>query len=345
MKRKELMQVNEEHNAAVAAETTVTATHSSGLSTFVSVLVFIILITALSVMGYRLFVMSHQLTRSIAALDDKVAQSQQQFSELQKMLADLQVGAQQSHDVINSQQQLLTDLRNAQQGKKDQWNIIEASFLTKLANETLQISGNVSQALALLKNADQELSHLTDPSVMLLRQALAADMLALQNVAVVDYAGLYLQLISLNEQIEKLPLIKLSSVSVVSEAPAENLTWWQRGLQQTEQVLRKLVVIRRLDNGMLPFITSEQKELLYQNLHAMLQQTMFALMQKQADIYRASLQQTIAWLKQYFVQDAPTVVSALGNLAQLQAINIQVSVPSLQAPQAFQDYFATQSKS
>jgi uroporphyrin-3 C-methyltransferase len=168
----------------------------------------------------------------------------------------------------------------------------------------------------------------------------------LQNVPSVDYTGLYLQLSALNEQIEKLPLINLNPSPLSTANAAENLAWWRRGLQQTEKILRQLIVIRHTDNGMLPFITPEQKGFLYQNLHAMLQQAMFALIQKQPDIYRTSLQQATVWIKQYFIQDSPAVSAALSNLVQLQAVTIQTDVPSLQASmQAFQGYFAMQSKS
>jgi uncharacterized protein HemX len=112
-------------------------------------------------------------------------------------------------------------------------------------------------------------------------------------------------------------------------------------LQQTWQALRQIVIVRYNPNGTPPLTLPEQQDFLFLNLHAALEKAMWGLLHQQPEVYRASLEQTLKWIKLYFVQDAPPTQSLLTNLTELQALDIHPTTPKItDSLKAFQDYFA-----
>jgi uroporphyrin-3 C-methyltransferase len=79
----------------------------------------------------------------------------------------------------------------------------------------------------------------------------------------------------------------------------------------------------------MPLMIPEQKTFLYQNLHAMLAQTIWALLHKQPVIYQSSLQQVATWIKQYFVSDASSTCAVLSDLTQLEKIDVHPPTPTI----------------
>ncbi len=267
---------------------------------------------------------------------------QNNLSVLQKNTDTAQQTTQQLNDALKNHAQAISELRSTK-NNKDPWVIEDAQYLTKLANINLQFNNNIPIAITLLQTANQELSDSVDIKVLAIRKTLTADILALQSVPQVDITGIYLRLSALNEQLDKLPLVTKEPISTPQPItpPTDNtLPWWKHGLQQTWQTLSQIVVVRYNPKGVAPFITPEDQGFLYQNLHALLEKSMWALLHGQAEIYRASLLQTTQWIKQYFLQDSPVTQAVLNNLDQLQQINIHPATPKItNSLQAFQEYF------
>src|SRR5438045_770691 len=95
-----------------------------------------------------------------------------------------------------------------------------------------------------------------------------------------------------------------------------------------------------MDSGQLPLILPDEKIFLYQNLHAQLENAMWAVLQQNADIYQSSLKRASAWVQLYFAQDAAQTKIMLQNLEELQKINIQPTSINLAATlQLFDQYF------
>jgi uroporphyrin-III C-methyltransferase len=206
----------------------------------------------------------------------------------------------------------------------------------------LQFENNIPQAIVLLQNADGYLSGLSDDRLRPVRKALAADVAALQAVPQIDVVGIYMRLVALNDQIKQLPLPNKPQQTDVVQAPSnENLPWWKRGLRQTEQALKQIVVIRYNAQDTLPFITPEQQNFLILNLHAEMENAIWGLLHQQPEIYRTSLTQAKNWIIQYGQSDSPMTKSLITNLTQLEQMNIKPEPPkSLQSLQEFPEYFA-----
>ncbi len=309
-----------------------------------------VVVTALIVtlyFGYgRLISLHRRLAKQTVRFMHQVEINQNQITALEKSLNDSEQAISEGREALSKQQQMIADLNVAQHGNKDAWSVAEAYYLAKLANDNLQVGDNVSLVIKLLQTADQDLSVLSDAKVLPIRKALAANIAALQNVPVADSTGVYLQLSALNDQVDKLPLPNFRPAAPSDQAgqtDAAHQSWWRKGLQQSWNVMRQIIIVRYNKPGERPFISPDGQQYLYQNCHAMLQQAMSAVVHKQPEIYRKSLQQATSWVQQYFLQDSPITQEMISNMTKLQSVVIRPDFPALTASlQAFQDYMAAQ---
>lgn len=286
-----------------------------------------------------------QLTRmmltSSTHVEQKIQPMQMNVAELENITQSQQKSILALTDDVHQLKQTVINSQQNQLGNKDQWLAAEVRYLVKLADVNLQFRNSISQAIALLKLADQEIRDVTDPKFEEARKALAADIVDLQSSPQVDTTGIYMRLLALNGKVDQLPLMNKPTVtSTQNPVPhaEEEQVWWRKGLKQTWESLRTIVVVRYNQSGKVPLIPPDQQVYLYQNWHAVLLHAMSALMQGQSDIYRSSLQQAEAWTRAYGVADSTITQAFLSELTQLQAIDIHPATPkmsrSLQAVEA-----------
>jgi uroporphyrin-3 C-methyltransferase len=275
---------------------------------------------------------------NLAVNDLQIGQKQNHNDDLQKNLDLALQSIQQLQIDFKEMQQALNVATQTQQGNKNTLEVAQAHYYVTLANTQLQYADNITLAIALLKLADDNIHQLADPKFDETRKALAQDIANLQSVPLVDVTGLYMRLTALNNQIDRLPLPN-KLLNADTQATHLNVdqdqVWWKKGLQTTWQALQKIVVVRYNQNETLPLVTPDQQQFLYQNLHARVAEAIWALLHQQSIIYQTSLQQTISWVKEYFVPDSPITQAVITELNQLQAIDIHPKkreiIDSLQA--------------
>lgn len=263
---------------------------------------------------------------------------------LQNEFENLKSEITQLTQTVQEQNQALNSLRQTQTGySREEWRMVEAQSLARIANDKLQLEGNVSEAIVLLQSADSEIRRLNDAKFLPVRQALANDITHLQAIPVVDITGIYARLTALLNQLPQLPLPnKPVLASTIQTQTAKDLPWWKRGLIETWEGLQKIVTVRYHQSGTLPLILPEQQDFLYQNLYASIEKSMWGLIHHQPEIYRLGLEQASIWVKRYFVPDSALTQSFLENLKQLQALDINPPRPKLlDSLKAFQDYFSS----
>ncbi len=313
----------------------------SGLATAV-------LIVSMGLASYGLLAVNGSFADRLAQLSNGFTQSQNTVADAQKTATDVQQTMQQMSAELKTQAQAIADLQKSQHSNKNEFLAAEARYLIKLANDTVQYDNNTSVAIKLLQSADQDVAKLSDPNVSSVRQALAADLVALQAVPQVDVTGIYVRLSALDDQLDKLPILnKFASMQVVapSEKTNDAATWWRRGLNTMSDVLQRIVIVRKTQPNIPPFIAPDQQVFLYQNLHAQIEKAQWGLLHRQPEIYRKSLQQTANWVKQYIVQDSPVTKQVLTDLAQLQEINVHPALPNVNnSLQAIQTYLNNANK-
>ena len=300
-----------------------------------------IMLIAIFYFGYNALMNSDKKLANLSSgLTSQMNSNQQDIGVLRHQLAEVLQASQQLQTVVTNQQQVISQIHDNSQNVKDTANIGEAQYLAALANDNLQVGDNIPLVITLLQTADQKMRDLADPAVEPVRKALAADIAALQAVPAVDATGIYMKVSALNTQTDKLPLPTQRPAEPTSETDStgQKASWWRRGLRETGAALRQIVVIRYNKSGQQPFMTPDQQSYLYQNLHAMFEQAMSAVVHKQPDIYRASLTQASDWIKQYFLTDAPATQAMLSTIDELQKQTLKPTLPDINATlQAFRD--------
>lgn len=319
------------------------------IGVFFSTLAIVIIFCAFAYGYFQLSTINIFLAETVTKLQKQAATVQTAVEELKNEVVTLEQNEQKRDAIFNTQAETLAEWRSAQKGNIQRWQIAEAEYLVKIANDQLQFTGNISLAMTMLQSADQILAKVADPDLLPVRRMLAEDYAKLQTVPEIDISGLYLRLLALNKQIEQLPLplniAKTGSVTQTSEPLTsiknETLPWWRAGFQSMMQALRQIVIIRYNPAKNLPLVLPEDKALLYQNLHAQLQNIMWATLQRNNIVYESGLDQTILWIQQYFVQDAPLTKAFVQNLNELKNINLELPRANLSATlKLFEDYLA-----
>jgi uroporphyrin-III C-methyltransferase len=195
------------------------------------------------------------------------------------------------------------------EGAPRDWLWTESEYLLRLANQKLQLEGDVESALMLLTTVDRMLSQEDDPALFPVREALAADILAVRNMEPIDVAGLYVRLNNLMPTIDGLSLRSAlvqnytaqlpgqAASQVTSDADAGLL---ERGLD----ILGSIFVWQRWDVAPEALLPAPQEATLKQNLRLMLEQAQLALLMSEEAVYRDSLAKGSEWAARYFAIDA-----------------------------------------
>ncbi|HLB41486.1 MAG TPA: uroporphyrinogen-III C-methyltransferase [Gammaproteobacteria bacterium] len=309
---------------------------------FFSTLAVIITIFAASYGYTQLAVMTATLAKVISSVENELTQTQDNFVTLHQSVGDLTAVIKKSQELANKQEKILAAWQAAQEGNLDKWYIAEAQYLVRLANDYAQLPASPI-VITLLQRAEQALQPVKDNRVVTIQRSLASDISSLQNTPPISVHALYLQLSTLDKQLNQLPLpimqFKPESTSS-SDGTKTNVTWWQKGLDRSWQMLKQIVVVHYNGSNTLPLVIPDEKIFLYQNLHAQIENAMWGLLHQDVTVYQTSMQRAIDWIRQYFVQDAEVTQNMLQNLQTLQKINIQPSLTNFSTTlQLFDGYF------
>lgn len=319
-----------------------TRKHSSWKSVgiFFSVLGVVVLAASLTYGYFAIVKINLKLAHAVAELDSRAAAQTSELSALKQTLNDLQTSAQKMQDTFAAQE---NEWRAAQKGDLDKWHAAEAQYLVKLANDYLQFTGNIDLAMQLLNRADQSLQTAQDPNLLEIRKSLASDISHLQTLPKVDVTQLYLRLSAIKTQLEQLSLPEnpLNPPPDTTVAPVKDQSWWQAGWERSWQALRKIVIVRYNGSNSLPLLLPQEKAFLYQNLHAQLENALWAVLNRNDAVYQASLARANDWIHKYFVQNE-TAQNLLKQIQELQTVSIKPPEANLSATLALFNNFAQQ---
>jgi len=283
------------------------------------IIAFIILAGAGGFGYFQLYKMNASLTQQLSSLQQQVASGATNTDTLLQSVSQLQ-----QSNPRQTQIDILNHMYAAQ-----------AQYLVRLANIYVQLMHNMPAALALMQQADETLQNVVDPNIAAMRQQVAQYIANMKAMPQVDIAALFMQLNALNNQIDQLPL-PATPLQQDNNAPAPavdetGMAWWQKGLNRSWQALRQIVIVRYDDNRAMPLILPEERNYLYQNLHAEMQNAMWGVLHHNNDVYQASLQRAISWIQRYFVQQSPVTTSVLQTLTNLQSTSLQIQDIDLSA--------------
>ena len=209
--------------------------------------------------------------------------------------------------------------------------LAEARHLLRLANETLHLAHDPARAAAALRAADARLAELGDGRTLAVRQEIARELAALAALPASDPPGLALALLTLADQVQRLPLrTRLPDAPqpppTDAEAPASA---WDHFTARVQQAFSGLITVRRAPSGTEPLLAPEQEFFLRRNLELKLESARLAALARDGAAFQHSTRAARDWLAVHFDPTAPAVREAVKDLDAMQRIELSPPLPDL----------------
>lgn len=189
--------------------------------------------------------------------------------------------------------------------------LAEADYLVKLAGRKLFLEHDVVTATKLMESADQRIATLNDPSLVPLRKVMAKDITTLRSLPLLDKDGLVLRIISLQNQVDSLPLanaILPKAEKIEKKEVSTNLQDWQSNLKTSLQNFAdNFITFRVRDGSAVPLLSPEQHFYLKENIKAKLETAIKATYSEQEEIYQLALVTAEKWSQTYLNQNDSAV--------------------------------------
>ncbi len=251
-----------------------------------------------------------QLARRIGDFDAASREARTAAKAANEALVDLQtrlLTLETRATETQNQQLALTAMYQELARSQDERIAADVEQTLLLAQQQLQLAGNVRAALLGLEAADARLAQLGKPQFASLRGTLAKDMARLKLLPAADIEGISARLEGLIQSVERLQ----PESDTEPRAPAQRLAGSGKGGMGTVDTLAKfsqeawsefkeLVRIRRLDHPDLPLLTPSQNYFLRQNLKLRLLAARLALLQRDESSFRADITAARDWANRYF---------------------------------------------
>lgn len=276
-----------------------------------------------------------QQAEQVRRNEENVRALQTQLQALQATLSgDLQQRLQQLQQQQQSLERGVNDLyvRQRKIGDRDEQNVVEISYLLRIAQHRLILGQDSQAALAALKAADERLRQIDDPRMLAAREQLASDINRLLAIRWPDIDGMALRLADYANRIEQLPLLQGRQQAEAKPPAAETKTPardWDELPSAVMDELKKLVVIRYNENSDTGLLAPEQQYFLLQNLRLTLEAARLALLQRHTKDFRGAVAKAQDWLKRYFDQNSPEVAAMQAELARMQQAELLPELPDI----------------
>ncbi|MBT6078036.1 MAG: hypothetical protein HOH02_08785 [Oceanospirillaceae bacterium] len=243
-----------------------------------------------------------------------------------------------------------------------QWQLAEAEYLLRLANQRLAMEQASSSAIALLQAADIIIRDSEQVGTYGVRRAIAADLAALTLVPSIDVEGVYAQLAALTGQASQLTFIAprahvlpavlavaevQDSAAATSETPSNS--WAQLLWQSTQAVsasvwgeLKQLVKVQSRTQADQQLLTPAAELLVRMRIEMALSQTQVALLRRQQGIYDQSLVHVQQLLRQYYRANDKVAQAMHKQVVTLAKVKVLVTMPNISGSlNALQRFIAT----
>ncbi|NDE57118.1 MAG: hypothetical protein EB071_09595, partial [Gammaproteobacteria bacterium] len=215
--------------------------------------------------------------------------------------------------------------------------VTDAEYLLSVANQKLNLIGDVKSVLAAMEAADQRLHESGDPAVFKAREVLAGEIASLRKVEGLDVVGLSSDLVALQKRVAGLPTA-LPHAGIVKQLEAQKSVEKDQDSKPDAEAdafdhalkgIKDLVVVRRTDRLVDAVLTPEQVETVRQLLLLKLETTRAALLRNDENLYRQSLSWTIEWVQQQFDTSANETKAMLNDLEKLSQQSLSITYPDI----------------
>ncbi len=233
------------------------------------------------------------------------------------------------------QQDVLQTLYDQLAENREATAVAEVEQLLTIANQQLQLVGNVKSALLALQAADKRLEPLNLPRANQLRETLGLEIEGLRKLPQVDVLGMSTQLETLANLCATIPLISERQPTLNAKATQQNIAkplhqnTWQKIAYPIWEDIKNLVTVERIDKPEPPLLSVDYEFYLRENLKLRLLTARVALLQHDEASYKADLATVSKWINQYYDAKHPNAIQAFKLLKQLSGNNIDIELPQL----------------
>jgi uroporphyrin-3 C-methyltransferase len=211
------------------------------------------------------------------------------------------------------------------------WLRAEAEYHLSLADAELALAGRWENAITALERADRALAELGDAALRPVREAIAAELIALRAVSLPDIEGLAFALARLEQQADDLPLrfAGPSSGSAEPDSTGEAEPGFGRLWLSIENAFAGIIRIERREEPVAHVLSIEEGRLVQKQLELELKLARMAALGGGAQAFQASLAAATDLLSREFDAAAAQVEGALLLLAQMRSLDIAPPKPDI----------------
>ena len=299
-------------------------------------------IAALAVAGWQWYgsrsevrAIKQELAKKLADSDTQSKESRLVSTQVREAVADAQVklGVLEARLAESQNQQIaLEALYQELSRNRDEWAYAEIEQAINIANQQLQLGGNIKAALIALQSADARLQRMDRPQLLGLRRAINRDIERLKALPYVDTLAISTRLENVIAGVDAFPLaMEMRPQPEVAAASAAEGKLWTRLWREAWSDLKQLVRVQRMDKPEVPVIAPSQSFFLRENLKLRLIGARLALLARDAASYKADLKAARDWIERYFDIRNSTVVHAASVLRDLHEAEVSIQVPDIAA--------------
>lgn len=220
----------------------------------------------------------------------------------------------------------------------------ELEYLIRLASTRLQTTRDVKTAIELLTLAQTKIQALNDVSLSPLSEAIGKDIITLQQASTLNVEDLWLKISSIIDQTALLSPQTITANAQPKEAapqPQEKqpdtsrASVWKQRFFESLKSIKDFVKIRHSTQRIEPLLSETQKNLIQENLRALLEQMRLAILTTEDKIFQKALQDTQQWLSQYYDATDPVVQKVQNTITELSAIQLRPTLAPITALEFF----------
>jgi uroporphyrin-III C-methyltransferase len=254
-------------------------------------------------------------------------QAQEGLRDTQTKLGQLELRLAESQ----SQQLALEALYQDLSRNRDEWQLAEIEQVLAIAQQQLQLAGNVRAALLALELAEARLGRADRPQFAPIRRALARDIERLKSLPALDTAAVSARIDGLVAAVDSLPLAfeDRGERGAARQEPAPDGGFLSRLGNEVWNELRQLVVVRRIEGAEPPLLPPTQAYFVRENLRLRLLNARLSLLTRDEAGYRADLRASQAWIQRYFDAKSKPATDALAQLKTLLGTSLSFEMPSI----------------
>lgn len=280
--------------------------------------------------------MEMQLARRISDFDTATREARTAAKAASEALVDLQARflAMETRAAETQNQQLaLTAMYQELARSQDERIAADIEQTLLLAQQQLQLAGNVRAALLGLEAAETRLTQLGKPQFAGLRNVLLQDIERLKLLPAADIEGISARLEVLIQSVDRLKP-ESDTEPRPPAAPARGdgtVDTLAKFSQEAWSEFKELVRIRRLDHPEQALLTPSQNYFLRQNLKLRLLAARLALLQRDETSFRADIGAAHDWISRYFRRQDEASKAFLSSLEELRGAPVALKDAQISA--------------